>query len=45
MVIPVGSVAGWQQLFLLRKVGGRIKEEKVFDVRFVPMVDREGKKY
>jgi len=45
MVIPVGSVVGWQQLFLLRKVGGRIKEEKVFDVRFVPMVDREGKKY
>jgi protein-L-isoaspartate(D-aspartate) O-methyltransferase len=45
MVIPVGSVYGRQQLFLLRKMHGRIKQEKVLDVRFVPMVDRKGEAY
>jgi protein-L-isoaspartate(D-aspartate) O-methyltransferase len=45
MVIPVGSVWGRQRLVLLRKVGGRIKEESIFDVRFVPMVNEKGKHY
>ncbi len=45
MVIPVGPVYGSQQLYLLRKVGGRITQEKILDVRFVPMMDEKGKKY
>lgn len=44
MVIPVGETH-FQQLFLLTKQGGVIKQEKIVDVRFVPMVDREGKRY
>lgn len=45
MVIPVGSVYGPQELYLLQKVEGRIIEERIFGVRFVPMVDEKGKKY
>ena len=45
MVIPVGPVYGAQQLYLLRKVEGRITQEKILDVRFVPMMDEKGKKY
>ncbi len=45
MVIPVGETHGIQRLFLLRKVKGHIKQEKIFDVRFVPMVDEKGKTY
>lgn len=45
MVIPVGPVRGRQQLYLLRKVKGEIQQEKIFDVRFVPMVDDKGKGY
>lgn len=45
MVIPVGSVYSHQQLFQLRKIKGQIKKEKIFDVRFVPMVDEKGKGY
>ena len=45
MVIPVGPVHGIQQLYLLRKVDGKIIQEKIFDVRFVPMVDEEGRGY
>ena len=45
MVIPVGPVNGIQQLLLLRKVNGKIIQEKIFDVRFVPMVDEKGKGY
>ncbi len=45
MVIPVGPVHGIQQLYLLRKVEGKIIQEKIFDVRFVPMVDEDGKGY
>lgn len=45
MVIPVGPVHGIQQLYLLRKVKGKIQKEKIFDVRFVPMVDEKGKGY
>lgn len=45
MVIPVGSVYSHQQLFQLRKIKGQIKKVKIFDVRFVPMVDEKGKGY
>ena len=45
MVIPVGETYGVQRLFLLRKKQGRIIQEKIFDVRFVPMVDDKGKSY
>ena len=44
MVIPVGE-KGNQQLLLLVKRKGEIKQEKIVDVRFVPMVDRQGKSY
>ncbi len=44
MVIPVGP-AGHQQLVLLRKRDNRIDQEKIFDVRFVPMIDSKGKNY
>jgi protein-L-isoaspartate(D-aspartate) O-methyltransferase len=45
MVIPVGPVHGIQQLCRLRKINGEIKKEKIFDVRFVPLVDEKGKGY
>ena len=45
MVIPVGPVNGIQQLYLLRKVDGKITQEKILDVRFVPMVDEDGRGY
>ncbi len=45
MVIPVGPVYGIQQLYLLRKKDGRISQEKILDVRFVPMMDEKGKRY
>lgn len=43
IIIPVGSF--YQNLVYLRKVDNKIKKEKVFPVRFVPMVDTSGKKY
>jgi protein-L-isoaspartate(D-aspartate) O-methyltransferase len=44
MIIPVGSDPV-QHLVLLRKRKGKIREERVLPVRFVPMIDAEGKKY
>ncbi len=44
MVIPVGE-KGHQQLLLLTKHQGEIRQEKIVDVRFVPMVDSQGKIY
>lgn len=44
MVIPVGA-ANDQQLMLLTKAKGEIRQETVVDVRFVPMVDDEGRRY
>ena len=44
MVIPSGEKYN-QQLFLLTKHKGKIKQEKIVDVRFVPMVDEHGKTY
>ncbi len=44
MVIPVGK-RHFQQLVLLTKKRGRIEQEKIVDVRFVPMVDERGRVY
>ena len=44
MVIPVGE-ANHQQLMLLIKQDGTIRQEKIVNVRFVPMVDKRGKTY
>jgi len=44
MIIPVGKYPV-QHLVLLKKKKGKIREEKVLPVRFVPMLDEEGKKY
>jgi protein-L-isoaspartate(D-aspartate) O-methyltransferase len=44
MVIPVGK-RHYQQLVLLTKKRGRIEQEKIVDVRFVPMVDERGRVY
>jgi protein-L-isoaspartate(D-aspartate) O-methyltransferase len=44
MVIPVGD-QHVQKLVRLIKTEGRLKEEKVVDVRFVHMVDEKGQKY
>ncbi len=44
LVIPVGA-AGDQELVLLTKRNGRIERKKIIPVRFVPMVDDQGRKY
>jgi protein-L-isoaspartate(D-aspartate) O-methyltransferase len=44
LVIPVGNFF-YQKLVRLTKRKGRIIEEKIEDVRFVPMVNEAGKKY
>jgi protein-L-isoaspartate(D-aspartate) O-methyltransferase len=44
MVIPVGEKDD-QRLLLLTQKGGEIQEEKIVEVRFVPMVDTHGKSY
>jgi protein-L-isoaspartate O-methyltransferase len=44
MVIPVGEKFD-QKLLLLVKREGEIKQEKIAGVRFVPMVDKQGKCY
>jgi protein-L-isoaspartate(D-aspartate) O-methyltransferase len=44
MVVPVGP-RHHQQLVLLTKKSGEVRQEKVVDVRFVPMVDSSGKTY
>lgn len=44
MIIPVGS-SPVQHLVLLKKRKGKIREERVLPVRFVPMIDTSGKKY
>ena len=42
MIIPVGS-SGDQQLVLLRKTGGKVVQQAVLPVRFVPMIRAKGK--
>ncbi|WP_372949236.1 protein-L-isoaspartate(D-aspartate) O-methyltransferase [Mariniphaga sp.] len=44
MIIPVGGDAV-QELVLLKKRKGKLREESVLPVRFVPLIDPEGKKY
>ena len=44
MIIPVGNTYS-QNLYLMEKEDGRIKEKKVLPVRFVPMMDNNGKRY
>jgi protein-L-isoaspartate(D-aspartate) O-methyltransferase len=44
LVIPVGG-RGRQELVLLAKIKGKIREHKIIPVRFVPMVDGKGKTY
>lgn len=44
MIIPVGKYP-LQNLVLLEKKKGKIKETKVLPVRFVPMISNEGKIY
>jgi len=44
MIIPVGKYP-YQNLVLLKKKNGKIKEDRILPVRFVPMLNEEGKKY
>lgn len=44
MVIPVGD-AGAQELVVLIKKNGRLEQQAIIPVRFVPMVDIKGKTY
>ena len=44
MIIPVGGDAV-QELVLLQKKRGKIKQESVLPVRFVPLISEEGEKY
>jgi len=44
MVIPVGE-AGRQKLYVLTKKKGRLEQQAVIDVLFVPMLDSKGEKY
>lgn len=42
LVIPVGP-AGDQELVLLKKIHGKIQQQKIIRVHFVPMVDKKGR--
>lgn len=44
MIIPVGD-GPVQHLILLQKKRGKIKQQSILPVRFVPMIDSEGKEY
>lgn len=44
MIIPYGDY-GYQKLMLVTKKDGKIRKEDILAVRFVPMVDEEGKRY
>jgi protein-L-isoaspartate(D-aspartate) O-methyltransferase len=44
MIIPVGNLYS-QELYLLRKEKGKLKQKRVLPVRFVPMIDKNGSKY
>ncbi len=45
MVIPAGPENTVQELYLLRKINGRIRQTAVLPVRFVPMLDEDGKRH
>ena len=40
LVLPVGPVGGIQELILIRKEKGKIREKKIIPVRFVPMTGK-----
>ena len=40
LVLPVGPVGGVQELILIRKQKGKIREKKIIPVRFVPMTGK-----
>jgi protein-L-isoaspartate(D-aspartate) O-methyltransferase len=44
MVIPVGNVKA-QELYVLVKRNGRLEQQAIIPVLFVPMLDKEGEKY
>lgn len=44
MIIPVGETH-FQSLVLLEKKKGKLREEKILPVRFVPMINENGKEY
>ncbi len=44
MIIPVGDYPV-QKLVLMKKSKGKLRQENVLPVRFVPMIDSSGKKY
>lgn len=44
MIIPVGNVYN-QELILVKKSDGELKRKKIIPVRFVPMIDKDGKTY
>jgi len=44
LVIPVGPAED-QELVLLKKINGKIQQQKIIPVRFVPMVDKKGRTY
>jgi protein-L-isoaspartate(D-aspartate) O-methyltransferase len=44
MIIPVGEAYA-QKLLYIRKINNELKQQSTFPVRFVPMVDPEGKTY
>jgi protein-L-isoaspartate(D-aspartate) O-methyltransferase len=45
MIIPVGEQNSIQYLYLLEKRKGKIRQQNVMPVRFVPMIDEKGKTY
>lgn len=44
MIIPVGNLYA-QELYLMRKEKGKLKQRAVLPVRFVPMIREDGTKY
>ena len=44
MIIPVGETYA-QELVYIKKINGELKQQNVFPVRFVPLVDTTGKTY
>ncbi|MCX7987664.1 MAG: protein-L-isoaspartate(D-aspartate) O-methyltransferase [Bacteroidales bacterium] len=45
MIIPIGSAAYGQELYIIKKENGKLIEKAVLPVRFVPMVNFEKKVY
>ncbi len=45
MIIPVGEIHSIQYLVLATKKEGKIKQQKVMPVRFVPMINKKGQTY